>query len=99
MVQDLFVMEDNEDGSAYRFMGKWRQYTRRIESIAVKGSASTILEVRESVFGPVISDLKSYQYLGHVLSLQWTTISPHANDTSFRAYVDLNVTVHPVLVD
>jgi penicillin amidase len=67
--QDLYVMQEpaaqsESDGarvraSQYWYKGAWVNYTQRVEVIEVKGADARELVVRESVYGPVITDIQS----------------------------------------
>jgi len=72
-VQDLYVLEEKDGGYLYR--GEVRPYRTRKEVIAVKGADPVEITVRESVYGPVISDVASAPK-GSVLSLRWTSLEP-----------------------
>ncbi|WP_457629203.1 penicillin acylase family protein [Oceanithermus sp.] len=72
-VQDLYLLEEAEGG--YRYKGEVRPYRIRKETIAVKGGEPVELEVRESVYGPVISDVVSAPE-GQALALRWVSLEP-----------------------
>ncbi len=71
-VQDLYVLEEKDGG--YLYKGEVRPYQIRREVIAVKGGEPVELTVRESVYGPVISDVVDAR--GNVLALRWTSLEP-----------------------
>ncbi|MFB9894809.1 penicillin acylase family protein [Planobispora takensis] len=54
-VADLY-MEKVKDGS-YLFMGQWRPLAVRTETIKVAGGAPVRLDVRDTMHGPIISDV------------------------------------------
>jgi penicillin amidase len=85
-VQDLYIMEEPEgNSSVYLLNGQWTPYAVREEVIDVKGSHARVLQVRKSVFGPVITGVFRDAYKGQVpLSLQWTTLS--SNDTTVESF-------------
>lgn len=74
-VEDLYVMHDVDGGRAYIYRGKVRPYRVRHETIEVKGAKPVHLSVRESVYGPVISDVEKVPG-GRSLSLHWTSLAP-----------------------
>ena len=78
-VQDLYVMQEKDGG--YLYKGQVRPYRLRHEKIAVKGGAPVDLTVRESVYGPVISDVVNAP-AGAALSLRWTSLEPDDNTIS-----------------
>ena len=54
--QDFYILEENEAGSGYIYQGEERLYETREETIQVKDSEAVTIQVRESVYGPVVSD-------------------------------------------
>ena len=91
--QDLFIMEGNH--THYKHAGAWKEYKVRNEIIRIKGHHADIpLQIRSSVYGPVISDLSfdgindADLSLGPALSLRWTSLD--ANDTTFDAFLNIN---------
>ena len=64
-------MQENRNGSAYLFNGSWTPYSTRRERIGVKGRPPRTIAVRETVFGPVISDLESYRCGLVILDTLW----------------------------
>lgn len=48
----------------------------RTERIAVRGEADVTLRVRDSEFGPVVSDLPAFQSRGETLALRWMGHAP-----------------------
>ncbi len=72
-VQDLYVLEEKDGG--YLYKGGVRPYQTRREVIAVKGGEPVEVTVRESVYGPVISDATDVPG-GNVLALRWTSLEP-----------------------
>ena len=54
---DLFRLETSaEHPDEYRWNGQWRKMEVRTETILVKGGAPTILTIRETHLGPVVSE-------------------------------------------
>ncbi|HGY08470.1 MAG TPA: penicillin acylase family protein [Oceanithermus profundus] len=83
-VQDLYVLDEAEGG--YRYRGEVRPYRLRRETIAVKGAEPVVLEVRESVYGPVISDVVNAPE-GQALALAWVSLEPE--DETMAAFYGL----------
>lgn len=91
--QDLFIMHGNY--THYLHNGIWREYKVRNEVIRIKGHHADIpLQIRSSLYGPVISDLgfdsinDADLSIGPALSLRWTSLD--ANDTTFDAFLNIN---------
>ncbi|MFC4640527.1 penicillin acylase family protein [Deinococcus hohokamensis] len=74
-VQDLYV----EPAGA--------RLTQRTEVIKVKGQADVHLTVRESVHGPIVSDVGAGE-VGPRVALKWTALQP--GDTTLDAFLGLN---------
>ncbi|MCW8090696.1 penicillin acylase family protein [Alteromonas sp. ASW11-130] len=95
-VQDLFIEQLNEnDPSKYLHNGEWHQFETRTEFINVKADFPAELrapyktvkvQVRETVNGPVISDVM--QDLSLPISMRWIALQP--GDTTFEAFYKLN---------
>jgi|tagenome__1003787_1003787.scaffolds.fasta_scaffold20989475_5 penicillin amidase len=82
-VQDLFVehIRDTENGPEYEFENDWRPVTVHDEPIAVKGSGTEHLHVRETHHGPIVNDALGAR-AGEPLALAWTAIrEPVVNST------------------
>ena len=83
-VQDLYVLEEREGG--YLYKGEVRPYVTREEEIQIKGGKSERIVVRESVYGPVISDV--VEIAGErPLSLRWVSLDD--GDTTLEAFLEL----------
>ena len=54
--EDYYVLEETEDGSGYIYQGEIQPYEVREETIQVKDAEPVTVRVKESVYGPVISD-------------------------------------------
>jgi penicillin amidase len=87
-VQDLFIEKVNPANPAeYLTPDGWRRFLTEDMTIAVKGSASRVVQRRRTRHGPVLPT--SYQSLGslladgHVAALQWTALSD--DDTTIAA--------------
>ena len=64
---DLIPLELNSDGSQYRTPDGWRAFDIDEEAIAVKGGDAEILEVRKTIWGPVVGE----DYTGAPLAYRW----------------------------
>jgi penicillin amidase len=104
-VQDLFVEElDATDPDRYRYRGQSLEMTSRTETIRVAGGEDVPLVVRETIHGPVISDVvedlqprsagadgqtgSSLVEPGVVFALRWTAIAEE--DHSLEAILGIN---------
>ena len=83
-VQDLYVMEDNADHTAYLYNSTFHNYTWVTETIRRKGASDVTFKFRKSRYGPVLSDLTAYPSSAP-LSLHWTSLFP--NDTTINAFL------------
>ncbi|MBT7943753.1 MAG: penicillin acylase family protein, partial [Alphaproteobacteria bacterium] len=54
---DLYVEQLDDSGKKYKTPDGWKDFETRNETITVKDGASVTLNVRESVHGPIISDI------------------------------------------
>ncbi|KGQ21060.1 penicillin acylase family protein [Thermus filiformis] len=84
-VQDLYVMEEAPGG--YRYKGRVVPYRVREEVIRVKGGREERLKVRETVYGPVISDALEDRPK-NPLALRWVSLDPE--DHILMAYLGIN---------
>ncbi len=73
---DFAVERTSDDGSRYLEGGRWVEYAVRAETIQVRGGAPEIMNVRETVRGPVISD--ALAGLGADISAVWTAATSDA---------------------
>ena len=73
-VQDLFVETvDPADPSRYRHRGAWKSFSVRSETIRVRGGPDVALAVRESIHGPIVTDVfGGAAALGKAVALRWT---------------------------
>ena len=55
--EDFYLLEETEDGTGYFYQGEVRDYEIREETIEVRDGETITLEVRESVYGSVVSDI------------------------------------------
>jgi penicillin amidase len=73
-VQDLYIEKINPDNpNQYEYQGEWRDMTLIEEVIKVNGGADITLTVRETIHGPIISDVLEDQ--PDVLAMRWTANS------------------------
>ncbi len=88
-VQDLYAMHEPADGPKhpvtgrgmqYWFNGELRNYTIRNEVINIKKHDPLVLIVRESVYGPIITDIQRDKDDPDLsvppLALRWTSLDP-----------------------
>jgi penicillin amidase len=84
-VEDLYVLQETDD--AYIYQNEEKPYQIRLEVIQIKGKPPVELKVRETVYGPVISDVVEIPDAAP-LALRW--LGHHPSDTTFEAYLALN---------
>jgi len=87
-VEDLYVLQETDDGSSYVYQNESKPYQIRTEIINVKDEPPVSLKVRETLYGPVISDVVEKIPNAAPLALRW--IGHHTKDTTFDAYLALN---------
>ncbi|GAB5603159.1 penicillin acylase family protein [Thermus sp. FJN-A] len=85
-VQDLYLLEDVE-GRGYRYRGRVVPYGVREEVIRVKGGKEEVLKVRETVYGPVITDALP-DPPKTPMALRWVSLDPE--DHILMAYLGVN---------
>lgn len=76
---DFAVEHSSEDGRRYLENGEWVDYTVRAETLQVRHAEPVVIEVRETVRGPVLSD--ALPGLGADLSAVWTAARSGARST------------------
>ena len=54
--EDFYVLEETEDGSGYVHQGEVKPYEIREETIQVRDSEPVTISVRETIYGPEVSD-------------------------------------------
>ncbi|SDZ81737.1 penicillin acylase family protein [Microbulbifer marinus] len=64
---DLIPLEVSQDGKQYRTPDGWRTFDIERESIAVKGGDAETLEVRKTIWGPVVTE----NHRGVPLAYRW----------------------------
>jgi len=89
-VQDLFVEQvDPADPRRYRHRGEWKTFRRRTERIRVRSGADVDLTVRESVHGPIVTDVfEGAGGLGAAVALRWSGLDPE--DHAAEAFVAID---------
>ena len=90
--QDL-VIETLDPTESTRYLGpdgQPRDFTTRMERIAVKGGESVDMTVRETVHGPVLNDVEDRLKDAPMMALRWTTTSPAVGpDRTFDSFLKL----------
>jgi penicillin amidase len=84
-VQDLYALADTPDHQGYVYKGQVYPYEVRLETIRVKGQPDRTIPVRESVYGPVISDAIG---VSQPLSLRWVSLDK--TDGTLESFINVN---------
>ncbi|MBI5929641.1 MAG: penicillin acylase family protein [Chloroflexi bacterium] len=72
--QDLYTLTLNPDNPLqYQYNGEWKDFDVRTETVNVVGGDPVEVQVRNSVWGPVISEALGFD---PVWALRWTTLDP-----------------------
>jgi penicillin amidase len=90
-VQDLYII-DQRSSSTYMHNGTLKKYKVRSERIEIAGEAPYVMQVRETLYGPVLTDEPEILDLAnrnHVLSLRWTSLEP--TDSTLEAFASIQV--------
>lgn len=94
-VQDLYIERIHpENRGQYQTPGGWENFSRRIETIKVKGQPDVSLEVRETRHGPVITGaLPVLEKTGldarhYAVAFAWTAL--RSDDLTLQSAVELN---------
>jgi len=76
-VQDLYMekLDDPAHPRRYQFQNGWRDLTVRREEIAVKGKPNLVLEVRETLHGPIINDAVAELKGSPPTALRWPALA------------------------
>ncbi len=78
-VQDLFIERINPDNpNQYEYMGEWLDMTLIEEIIKVNGGDDIVLTVRETIHGPIVSDVLDDEANTDVLAMRWTAATEPA---------------------
>jgi len=70
---DLIQLELSEDGKQYRTPEGWRDFEIERETIAVKGGSAETIEVRKTIWGPVVTE----NHRGVPLAYRWVAHDIH----------------------
>jgi len=75
-VQDLYMekLDDPVHPKRYQFQDAWKDLTVRREEIAIKGKPNLVLEVRETLHGPIINDAISELKGSPPTALSWPAL-------------------------
>lgn len=74
---DLVRLEINPlDSNEYKTSGGWKRFTSRREIIKVKDAPDSVMEVKETIWGPVSQDL----LMKEPVAVRWTALDPEAVD-------------------
>ena len=83
--EDYYILEETEDGSGYIYQGEVRPYEIREETIQVKDGEPITVRVKDSIYGPVVSDAFG---LEQPVALNAVGLEPV--DGTIEAFVGLN---------
>ena len=87
-VQDLFVETvDPKHPGQYLYKGEWRPFTVRQEVIRVRGGRDRVLEVRQSIHGPIINDIVPLPQGTPPVAMRWTAWDFGRNLQGFEALI------------
>lgn len=70
------LRRDLADPSKYRAPDGARDFSTRVERIGVRGAPEVVLQVRETIWGPVLPE----PLLGEEIALRWTMLDPVATN-------------------
>ena len=88
-VQDLFLeLADPANPGRYLYRGESRPFTVRREVIRVAGREPDVLEVRETIHGPILNDVDERLEKAPLLALRWAATS--GVDGTFESIFRLN---------
>ncbi|ARN83979.1 penicillin acylase family protein [Methylocystis bryophila] len=74
---DLVRIEhDDRDATNYRTAEGSRSFTTRTEAISVRGAQDKTIQVRETIWGPVLRE----KLLGEEVAIHWTALDPSATN-------------------
>ena len=90
-VQDLYIMQEDQINhpNQYFYQNTWHNYTIRNEEIKIANQASLMIQVRQSIYGPVISDLVQFNSHAQVPNLCLRWVSLDEKDTSIISFYKL----------
>eukprot|EP00761_Pharyngomonas_kirbyi_P012726 gb/GECH01012753.1/.p1 GENE.gb/GECH01012753.1/~~gb/GECH01012753.1/.p1 ORF type:complete len:727 (+),score=126.92 gb/GECH01012753.1/:1-2181(+) len=95
-VQDLFIMQETANGTKYIHGNGTRDYDISEETIKVKGASSETIQVRRSIYGPVINDVipdftDEERHALPPLCFSWVPAMPGIHDITMEAFWGLMV--------
>jgi len=85
-VEDLYLLTERDGGYLYR--GQVQRFDSREELIQARDAAPIRIRVRESLFGPVISDVVDNPVGAPPLALRWTGHDP--DDTTLETFLGID---------
>jgi len=85
---DFFVEKVHPDNpDLYQHKGEWKSFQIRTETIPLKSGGEQKIKIRETVHGPVISDIHSQlKHAKTVVSMAWTG---HHKTNEIKALIDM----------
>jgi len=94
-VQDLYAMQERPDpngnGRQFFYQNQWANYTYRQEKIMIKGKKPKIFNVRETPYGPILTDAGEFKRYAPgkasmPLAIRWISTDKGLNDTTYDAF-------------
>jgi penicillin amidase len=79
-VQDLYILEEGENENSYMYHNQSMNYTIRREVIKIRDDKDYELLIKETLYGPVISDAYKIP-IQQKVALRWTALD--GNDTTY----------------
>lgn len=83
--QDLYALVETPDGQGYIYQGEFHPYQTYQETIKVRGGEDIVITVRDSIYGPVISDALGIE---QPLALNWVSLSE--NDGTLESFLNID---------
>jgi penicillin amidase len=86
---DLFIIEENGDGTAFKYNGNFHKYDTVVEQIKVRDSRTVRYEVKRCHYGPIMNDPFGVKIVNRrALALKWAqTFS--SDTTPYRTFSDM----------
>ncbi len=84
---DFYVEKLDSAGTSVWFDDAWRPLTVRTEEISVRGDTAVPLVIRETIHGPIVTDISTPLQLAHppyVASMAWTGAETDDQYSAFR---------------
>ena len=78
--QDSIVLKVNDAGNAYMTPDGWRPFTTETETLTVKGNPHETLEIRHTIWGPVIGEDHKHR----PLALRWVAHDTEGANLNLR---------------